>query len=185
MDSDNWTECLKQDFSKIRLRMLEKLEEFSILRLNPKHFYSIKVEQEGQISSLSELASINLESARMLHIKPYLVNQKTLHEIEKAIKKAKPNVTINSKDSELICSIPEPTAEIREEKIKNSKQVVEETRIALRTKRQDLLKKFKSWYPSENELHSNKNALEKEISKYLSEIESDWTHKEKEFRQLK
>ncbi|RAO95084.1 ribosome-recycling factor [Mycoplasma wenyonii] len=185
MDSSNWAEHLKQDFSKIRLRMLEKLEEFSILRLNPKHFYSIKVEQESSLSPLAELASINLESARMLHIKPYVVSQKSLHEIEKAIKKAKPNVTINSKDNELICSIPEPTAEIREEKIKSSKQVVEEARIALRTKRQDLLKKFKNWYPSENELHSNKNSLEKEISRYLSEIESEWTNKEKEFRQLK
>ncbi|WP_235062719.1 ribosome-recycling factor [Mycoplasma ovis] len=178
-------ESLKQDFSKIRSTMLEKFEEFSILRLNPKHFYSIKVDQEGQISSLVELASINPESARMLLIKPYIVTQKVLHEIEKAIKKSKPNVTINTKNNELTCSIPEPTSEIREEKIKSSKQVVEEAKIALRTKRQDLLKKFKSWYPSENELHSNKNLLEKEIAKYLSEIEYDWSQKEKELRQLK
>ena len=185
MDSTNWREGLKQEYSKIRNRMLEKLEEFSILRLNPKHFYTIKVEQDNQLSSLSELASINLESARMLHIKPYLVTQKILHEIEKAIKKAKPNVTINSKDSEIICSIPEPTSDIREEKIKSSKQVIEEAKIALRTKRQDLQKKFKSWYPSENELHSNKNLLEKELSKYLAEIETDWATHEKQFRQLK
>ncbi|CCE66791.1 ribosome-recycling factor [Candidatus Mycoplasma haematominutum] len=183
-DIRDWSAELSQDFQKIKKRMNEKLEEFSISRLNPVHFYSLKVENEGVMQNLSELAAINLEKARVLLIKPYIATQKLLHEIEKTIKKAKPNITINLKDGEFKCTVPEPTAEIREEKIKNSKQVVEEARIALRNKRKELQKNFKNWYTSDNEKFSNRDLLEQEISKYLAELDVEWTKKEREFRSI-
>ncbi|AFO51873.1 ribosome recycling factor [Candidatus Mycoplasma haematolamae str. Purdue] len=184
VEPKDWNKELQDDFKSIKKRMHDKLEEFSISRLNPVHFHTLKVENEGQLCSLIELASVNLEKARLLLIKPYTPNQKVLHEIEKAIKKAKPNITINLKENEFRCSIPEPTAEIREERIKSSKQIVEEAKIAVRNKRKDIQKHFKSWYSSENERNSNQNLLEKEVSKYLAEIDSDWTRKEKEFRSI-
>ncbi|ADX98037.1 ribosome-recycling factor [Mycoplasma suis] len=180
----DWSSELKTDFEHIKKRMNEKLEEFTISRLNPTHFYSLQVEYEGNLVSLSEIALVNLEKARLLTIKPYLPSQKITHDIEKAIKKAKPNLTINIKDNELRCSIPEPTQEIREEKIKSGKQIVEEAKIALRNKRKDLQKYFKNSVQSENQKHSHREQLDKEISKYVLELEDNWAKKEKELRTL-
>ncbi|AGX89022.1 ribosome-recycling factor [Mycoplasma parvum] len=180
----DWSAELKTDFEYIKKRMHEKLEEFAISRLNPTHFYSLQIEFEGNLLPLSELALVNLEKARLLSIKPYIPSQKLFHEIEKAIKKAKPNLTINIKENELKCSIPEPTQEIREEKIKYGKQIVEDAKIALRNKRKELQKYLKNNLQSENQKHSYKEQLDKEISKYVLELDESWNKKEKELRTL-
>lgn len=180
----DWASELKNDFEHIKKRMNEKLEEFAISRLNPNHFYSLQVDYENNLVPLSELALVNLEKARLLTIKPYMPSQKVVHEIEKAIKKAKPNLTINMKDNELRCSIPEPTQEIREEKIKHGKHIVEDAKIALRNKRKDLQKYFKNNLQSENQKQSSKEQLDKEIAKYSLELDEMWVKKEKELRTL-
>lgn len=104
-------------------------------RANPAMLNGIMVDYYGTPTPIQSLANITVPEAKTLMIKPF--DRGCLKDIVKAIQEA--NLGINPTDNGecVILSIPQLTEDRRREYVKQSKQIAEETKVALRKVRQE------------------------------------------------
>lgn len=168
-------ESLEQDLAKIRAG-----------RAHPSILDAVLVSYYGNDTPLSQVASIHVESALMLTVKPWEKNM--VQPIEKAIRAS--DLGLNPATSSDFIRVPLPplSEERRRELIKKVKQEGEQAKVAVRNIRRDsnnhlkdLLKKKEI---SEDEQRRAEEAMQKLTDSYVAKIDDILATKEKDLLEM-
>ena len=159
-----------------------ELAEIRAGRANPKVLDRIQVSYYGAMSPINQVANIAVPEPRMITIQPW--DSSLLKEIEKEIQKS--DLGINpSNDGKIIRLVfPELTEERRKEIVKDIKKLSEDTKVAIRSIRRDGIEEFKAKQKNseitEDDLKDAEDKIQKITDKFVAEVESIVSAKEKE-----
>ncbi len=154
-------------------------------RVNSSILDTILVSCYGQKMHFNELATITIPEPSQLLITPF--DKGIIDEMQKAILESNLGVNPVNDGAGLRLHFPPLTEENRKKKVKDLYKLMEESRIEIRIKRQEILKAYKKKKEdgeiSENELVAFEQELQKETNNLNQEIEV--LAKEKESELLK
>lgn len=141
--------------------MEERFTNIQTGRANPKILDKVEVIYYSTPTQLKQLAIISVPEARQLQIKPF--DKTTLPLIEKAIFEANINLTPNNDGEVIRINMPQLTMDRRKELVKEAKGIAEETKIAVRNIRKDILNSI------EDEREDEAKRIEKEVQEKINE----------------
>ena len=155
-------------------------------RASPAFVKPIKVEYEGMIIPLEQLAMISVPEPRLIVIQPW--DKNAIPAIEKAILKSDLGVTPVVDGMVIRLPLPELTEERRRELVKLVNKRVEEARIAVRNIRRDALEEIREKQRnkeiSEDEARRAQNQLQKITDKFIEALNKLGKEKEAELMEL-
>ena len=159
--------------------------EFSGVRTgkaSPALVENILVEVYGSQMRIRELAGITTPEPRTLVIQPW--DAATIHPIEKAIQKTNLGLNPTVQGKIVRISLPELSAERRQEFVKVVRKMSEDGRVAIRHVRRDAIEQLKKeskggGMPEDDEKHGEAE-VQKLTDQYIAKIEAHLAHKEKE-----
>lgn len=168
---------------KKSLHALEtELSKLRTGRAHPSFLEHIRVDYYGTETALSQVASIAVESARMLTVTPWEKNM--VAPIEKAIMTS--GLGLNPSSAGMIIRVPMPalTEERRRSLAKLVRDEGETARVAIRNIRreanQHLKDKLKAKEMTEDEERRGQTDIQKITDKYIEQVDSLITRKEQE-----
>lgn len=155
-------ENLKQELAGIRTnRPTAKLVE------------DIKVDYFGQILTIKQMGSISIVPPREIDITVW--DRQAVSLVVKAIESSKLGISANIDGNIIKVNLPQLTDERRQELIKLVKSLIEESRIKIRARRDEINKQvealFKEKKISEDQKFKNKDKIQEAIDKANKEIE--------------
>jgi ribosome recycling factor len=155
-------------------------------RASPVLVEKLPVEYYGMPTPLMQLANISVPEPRVLLIRPF--DPSTLKAIERAIQVSELGLTPNNDGKVIRLNIPLLTEERRHELVKIVHNRLEETRVAIRNVRRDILKDLKEYEHekliSEDDLNTAEDDMQKLTDRMIEEVEEIGTHKEKEIMEV-
>jgi ribosome recycling factor len=141
----------------------------------------VKVEYYGQMSPLSNVATITTPDARTIQIQPW--EKKMIAEIERAIINSSVGLAPSNNGESIRLSIPPLTEERRKELAKQCKGEAENAKVSIRNARRDaidtLKKQVKEGLPEDVEKDAEADA-QKLHDKFVKKIDEIYAAKEKE-----
>ena len=141
----------------------------------------VKVEYYGQMSPLSNVATITTPDARTIQIQPW--EKKMIAEIERAIINSSVGLAPSNNGESIRLSIPPLTEERRKELAKQCKGEAENAKVSIRNARRDaidtLKKQIKEGLPEDAEKDAE-NGAQKLHDKYVKQVDEIYAKKEKE-----
>ena len=141
----------------------------------------VKVEYYGQMSPLSNVATITTPDARTIQIQPW--EKKMIAEIERAIINSSVGLAPSNNGESIRLSIPPLTEERRKELAKQCKGEAENAKVSIRNARRDaidtLKKQVKEGLPEDAEKDAESDA-QKLHDKYVKQVDETYAKKEKE-----
>jgi ribosome recycling factor len=141
----------------------------------------VKVEYYGQMSPLSNVATITTPDARTIQIQPW--EKKMIAEIERAIINSSVGLAPSNNGESIRLSIPPLTEERRKELAKQCKGEAENAKVSIRNARRDaidtLKKQVKEGLPQDAEKDAESDA-QKLHDKYVKQVDEIYAKKEKE-----
>jgi ribosome recycling factor len=146
----------------------------------------INIDYYGTSTPIKHVANISVPEPRTITISPY--EPKFLKEIERQIISS--DLGLNpSNDGKIIrLSIPQLNEERRKELVKVVKRVAEDSRIAIRNIRRDVMDSFKKMQSkseiTEDDLENLQDEAQKLTDKYIEEINVALSQKEKEILEV-
>ncbi len=179
--SNNYPE-IEQKMSKAINALNEQLHTLRAGRANPAVLDKIRVEYYGTMSKINEVAAVSVPEPRLLVIQPW--DASLIKEIEKAIQTS--DIGINpANDGKVIRLLfPQPSEERRKELVKDCKKFGEDSKVAIRNIRRDYIDKYKKMEKNheitEDDLKGTEEDIQKMTDKYIKEIDSIVSNKEKE-----
>ncbi|MEN3044532.1 MAG: ribosome recycling factor [Candidatus Hydrothermales bacterium] len=160
----------------------DELKRLRTGRASPHILENIKVNYYGQEIPIIQIAGIGIPEPKLIVIKPY--DKNILAEIEKAILKSGIGLTPKVEGGIIKIPIPPLSEERRKELAKLVRKFGEDSKIALRNIRRDLMDKIKekkeNGEVSEDEAEIMKKRVENLTEKKIGEIEEIIKLKEKE-----
>lgn len=180
---------MQYNFSNFKVA-LKKVEEFlgkeysqlNIGRASPMVLDGISIESYGSNMPLKNVASVSIEDPKTLRVSPWDKNQ--IKSIEKAIMAANLGLSVAVDDSGIRVIFPQLTTESRQSLVKVLKEKLEESRIAVRREREDVVgdidAKQKEGKMTEDEKFRAKEELQKIITETNNKLEELFEKKEKE-----
>ncbi len=151
-------------------------------RANPMILDKVIVEYYGTPTPLRQMSQVTVQDGTTLVITPY--DKTILKDIEKAIIKAEIGITPNSDGICIRLAFPPLTEERRRETAKEVKKIGEDSKIAIRNIRRDMVDDLKKLEKSENlpedAVKDNQDKIQKLTDKYTGIIDKAVTDKEKE-----
>lgn len=164
-------EWLKREFTTIRTG-----------RATPAILDGVKVEAYGSDMTITQLANISVEDARMIRITPWDMSQ--VKAIEKGITTSDLGLSVAVDDKGIRITFPELTSERRTALIKIAKQKLEDARVSLRAEREKVIKYLdaenKAGDISEDEKFRLKTDLQKMLDDSNRALDEIFVKKEKE-----
>lgn len=162
---------LKREFGSIRSG-----------RANPMILDKVLVDYYGVPTALRQMSQVTVQDGTTLVISPY--DKTSIKEIEKAIIKADIGVPPNSDGIVIRLAFPPLTEERRKELTKEVKKIGEDTKVAIRNIRRDIVDDLKKLEKSENMpedmVKDNQDEIQKLTDKYVKIVETSVEEKEKE-----
>ena len=162
---------LKREFGSIRSG-----------RANPMILDKVVVEYYGAPTPLRQMAQVTVQEGTTLVISPF--DKSILKEVEKAIIKAEIGITPNSDGIVIRLPFPPLTEERRKEISKDVKKMGEESKVAIRNIRREMVDDLKKLEKSENlpedVTKDKQDVIQKLTDKYTKIIETAVEEKEKE-----
>ena len=141
----------------------------------------VKVEYYGQMSPLSNVATITTPDARTIQIQPW--EKKMIAEIERAIINSSVGLAPSNNGESIRLSIPPLTEERRKELAKQCQGEAENAKVSIRNARRDaidtLKKQVKEGLPEDAEKDAESDA-QKLHDKYVKQVDEIYAKKEKE-----
>lgn len=147
-------------------------------RANPAILDNVVVSYYGVDTPLKQMATISIPEARQLAIKPF--DKTSISAIEKAIYEANIGLTPNNNGEIIILNIPALTEETRREYVKQTKNISEEGKIALRNIRQDANTDIKKLEIPEDDIKQGQDEVQELIQKYNKIVDEKTKVKEQE-----
>jgi ribosome recycling factor len=142
----------------------------------------IKADYYGTPTPLSQLATLTIPDSRTIMIQPW--DTSAVGDIEKAILKSELGLTPMNDGKAIRISIPPLTAERRRDLVKVVKKKAEESKVAVRNIRRDIIEKIKDLKKdkkvSEDEQFRAQDEIQKITDDYVKKIDAVYGSKEKE-----
>ncbi len=165
---------LAQEFAKLRTG-----------RASPALLEGIKVEYYGSQLPLNQVATISIPEARLIIIQPW--DKTALPNIEKAIHKSALGLTPNNDGSVIRLAVPPLTTERREELIKLTLRMAEETKVAIRNIRREANNEIKKLEKekeiSEDASFKAQEDVQHTTDQFIKKVDGVQKDKEKEIRE--
>ena len=161
----------------------EELKKVRTGRSHPSMLEGIRVEAYGSLVPLNQVANVTAPEPQLLQVTPF--DPSNVQPIAAAIRNDQ-SLGFNPSDDGRIVRVPVPplTEERRQQLVKPTAAKGEETRIALRTVRQDALKDAKRKKDAKELSEDDVKRVEKEIDQlmagYQDQIEQIFKAKEKD-----
>jgi len=161
----------------------DELKKVRTGRSHPSMLEGMRVEVYGTLMPLNQVANITAPEPQLLQVTPF--DPSNIQHIAAAIR-ADQSLGFNPSDDGRIIRIPVPslTEERRKQLVKQTSEKVEETRIALRTIRQDALKDAKRKKDakelSEDDVKRIEKIIDETIARYNAQLEDIFRAKEKD-----
>jgi ribosome recycling factor len=169
------TQALEEDLAGIRTG-----------RASPALVEKLAVEYYGMPTPLMQLASISVPEPRSLLIKPF--DASTLKIVEKAILASDLGLTPNNDGKSIRLNLPPLTEERRRDLVKVVHNRLEESRVAVRNVRRDIIKDLREFESekliSEDERKRGEEELQKITDRFIEEVEKIGIRKEKEIMEV-
>ncbi len=164
----------------------EELATIRTGRASPALVERLHVEYYGMPTPLMQLATISAPEARTLMIKPF--DPSTLKAIERAILASELGLTPNNDGKGIRLNIPALTEQRRRDLVKVVHSRVEDSRVAVRNVRRDLMKDLREFEKekmiSEDELKEGEEELQKMTDKMIQHIDAVGDRKQKEIMEV-
>jgi ribosome recycling factor len=155
-------------------------------RAHPALVERLMVEYYGTLTPLVQLASISVPEPRGLLIKPF--DPATLKTIERSILASDLGLTPNNDGRQIRLNLPILTEERRRDLVKLVHHRLEDSRVAVRNVRRDMIKDLREFEEekmiSEDELKKGEEELQKITDRYIEEINRIGERKEKEILEV-
>ena len=155
-------------------------------RASPTLLDKIRVDYYGQKTPLAQVSTVSVPEARLLVIQPW--DRALIGEIEKAIQKSELALNPSNDGKVIRIAIPPLTEERRKELAKVAKNIAEKSRVSIRNIRRDtneeLKKQEKDSKLSEDQAKRGMDEAQKLTDKYIEEINSVLSKKEKEIMEI-
>lgn len=184
---------LKEIYKEAETRMkgaIQSLEEdlsgIRTGRAHPALVEKLPVEYYGTPTPLVQLASISVPEPRSLLIKPF--DPATLKTIERSILASDLGLTPNNDGRQIRLNLPALTEERRRDLVKVVHHRLEDSRVAVRNIRRDMIKDLREFEEekmiSEDDLKKGEEELQKITDHYIEEINVTGVRKEKEILEV-
>lgn len=151
-------------------------------RANPAVLDKVFVDYYGAPTPVNQMAAISVAEARILVITPW--DKSTLVPIEKAIQASDVGINPINDGSVLRLNFPQLTEERRKELVKDIKKMGEESKVALRSIRRDIMDKFKTMKKNseitEDDLKNCEKDVQNVTDKFVKNIDDMVAKKETE-----
>lgn len=176
----------KERMTKSIRSLEEELTKIRAGRAHPSILEGVIVSYYGNETPLTQVASIGVEGALMLTVKPW--EKKMVPEIEKAIRIA--DLGLNPATSGDVIRVPLPplSEERRKELIKKVKNEGENAKVAVRNIRRDcnhdIKELLKKKLISEDEQRRAEEAMQKLTDNYIHQIDALLVRKEKDLMEI-
>jgi ribosome recycling factor len=155
-------------------------------RASPALVEHLPVEYYGMSTPLIQLASISVPEPRTLMIRPFDVN--TLKAIDRAILSSELGLTPNNDGKVIRLNLPALTEERRRDLVKVVHSRLEESRVAVRNIRRDLMKDLREFEHekmiTEDDLNKGEEELQKLTDKMIQQIDGVGDRKQKEIMEV-
>jgi ribosome recycling factor len=172
--------------SDIKARMKKAVESFEkelatirTGRANPTVLDRVQAEYYGTKTPLNAMANIITIDGRTLEVKPF--DKSALKDIEKAITDSDLGFTPTNDGNRILISIPELTAQRRQELVKVVKKEAENSKVVIRNIRRDEMDKIKKDDSlTEDDKKKEQDDIQKATDEFVKKIDDVATAKEKE-----
>ena len=142
----------------------------------------IKVDYYGSMMTIKQIAQISVPEANQIVIQPWDVS--VVPNVEKAIRESDLGVQPQRDGNVIRVILPPLTEERRKELVKKAGKLAEQTRIAIRNIRHEVMKELdklkKEGGYSEDDIKRAKDELQKITDKYVKEVDNLLSKKEEE-----
>ena len=146
----------------------------------------IRVDYYGTPTPVNQLAAISVAEARILTIQPW--DKSCLSTIEKAIQTSDLGINPQNDGSVIRLTFPPLTEDRRKEIVKTIRATSEDSKVAIRSIRRDCIDKLKKMEKAseitEDDLKEGEKQIQDKTDKYIKEIESISSDKEKEIMEI-
>ena len=163
-----------------------RLQRIRTGKASPTILEGVKVDYYGAPTPLNQLASVSAPEPRLLTVKPF--DRSAIGLIEKAIQAGNLGLNPASDGMMIRIQIPELTEDRRKELSKQAREIAEEGKIAVRKVRQDandeLKKEQKAGDITEDDLHKDRDEVQKLTDRYCENIDKIVEAKQSEIMEL-
>ncbi|MGB7055706.1 MAG: ribosome recycling factor [bacterium] len=170
---------------KSLLLLAQELSKLRTGRASPALLEGIKVEYYGSQLPLNQVATISIPEPRLIIIQPW--DKTALPNIEKAIFKSAVGLTPNNDGNVIRLAVPPLTTERREELIKLTLRMAEETKVAIRNIRRDSNNEIKRLEKekeiSEDASFKAHEDVQHTTDEFITKVDDVQKEKEKEIRE--
>lgn len=167
--------ALKNDYAAIRAG-----------RANPAILDKVTVEYYGAPTPLVQVGTVSVPEARTIVIQPW--DASILGDIERAILKSDIGINPNNDGKCIRLNFPPLTEERRKELAKSVSKRGEEAKVAIRGIRRDAIEGFKKQKKdgeiTEDDLKGLENDIQKLTDKFVKEVDTIASDKEKEIMEV-
>ncbi|MBQ7757207.1 MAG: ribosome recycling factor [Oscillospiraceae bacterium] len=155
-------------------------------RANPAVLDRVTVDYYGAPTPVNQMAAISVAEARILVITPW--DKTTLIPIEKAIQASDIGINPINDGSVLRLTFPQLTEERRKDLVKEIKKTGEESKVALRSIRRDIMDKFKTMKKNneitEDDLKNCEKDVQNVTDKFVKNVDDMIAKKEAEIMSI-
>ncbi len=175
-------ETLKKKMEKTIHVLESDLATVRAGRANPAVLDRVTVDYYGVPTPVNQMASVSVSDARILVIAPW--DKSTLKPIEKAIQASDIGINPINDGNVLRLAFPQLTEERRKELVKEIKKMGEESKVALRSIRRDIMDKYKAMKKNNEITEDDLKDCEKDVQnitdKYVRSVDELVSAKETE-----
>ena len=161
--------------------LIEELKKVRTGKAQVSMLDAVRVNYYGQLSPLSQVASVSTPDAKTFLIAPW--ESSILKEIEMAIVKSDVGMAPINDGKVIRLKVPDLTEERRKDLAKQVKKIAEEARVAIRLNRRDaneeVKKAFKDKAISEDESKKGEADIQKITDEFIKKIDQIADEKEK------
>ncbi len=165
--------------------LAQELAKLRTGRASPALLDGVKVDYYGSTLPLNQVATVSIPEPRLIIIQPW--DKTNLGEIEKAIHKSAIGLTPNNDGNVIRLSIPPLTTERREELVKLTQKLGEDTKVAIRNVRREanteIKKEEKNKNMSEDTSFQTQEEVQKITNEFTKKVDEILGKKEKEIRE--
>ncbi len=155
-------------------------------RANPAILDRVTVDYYGTPTPIIQMAAVSVPEARMLQIQPW--DASTLKDIEKAILASDIGITPANDGKIIRINFPPLTEERRKELVKDISKMAEDSKVAIRSIRRDVIDKLKTMKKNseitEDDVKKGETDAQKLTDKFVKNIDEVAATKEKEIMSL-
>jgi ribosome recycling factor len=184
---------VKESIKEAEIRMkgaIQSLEEdlngIRTGRASPALVERLQVEYYGAPVPLVQLASISVPDPRALLIRPF--DATSLKAIERGILASDLGLTPNNDGKVIRLNLPPLTEERRRDLVKVVHSRLEDSRVAVRNIRRDLIKDLREFEKekmiSEDDLKKAEEELQKLTDRFVQQVDAIGQHKEREIMEV-